>query len=107
MNEANATLWAVTFILLIGYAALMWHYWRVLGERNEVQSKLARALVLVREYERWLSEFPEISQAMENLRAEMDGAQLDACWPPGQKGPWDVQGLREILRRRADVKATS
>lgn len=50
-------------------------------------------------YRRWLAEFPEIAITLDNLKTEVDGkVSLDACHPPGKKGPWTIQGLRYCLR---------
>lgn len=58
------------------------------------------------EYRKWLSEFPEICMTMDNMMAEIDQVELlNVSYPPGNKGPWDVAGLREILRNRRDSAA--
>jgi hypothetical protein len=65
------------------------------------RTELERRRIVLSQYQRWLSEFPDISLVLENMAAEIDGKQsLDACHPPGPAGPWDVTGLRETLRRR-------
>lgn len=39
--------------------------------------------------------------ALDNLRAEVLGKEsLDACHPPGERGPWTVDGLRYRMRAR-------
>lgn len=63
--------------------------------------ELCRWRISWEQYRRWLGEFPEVRMALDNLRAEVDGQQLDACTPPGKKGPWTVSGLRDRLRSLA------
>lgn len=59
------------------------------------------------EYRRWLAEFPEIALVMDNMVAEIDQKEmLNVSHPPGNKGPWDVAGLRERLRMRRDNLAS-
>lgn len=53
------------------------------------------------EYRRWLAEFREVAMALDNLRAEVLGKEsLNACHPPGDEGPWTVDGLRYRMRER-------
>lgn len=50
-------------------------------------------------YRRWLSEFPVIAMTLDNMKNEVSGTlSMDACHPPGKKGPWDIDGLRRHLR---------
>lgn len=65
------------------------------------QERSERFALKLDEYQRWLAEFPEISLVLNNLAAEVEGKQsLCASHPPSQEGPWDIVGLREVLRRR-------
>lgn len=53
------------------------------------------------EHHKWLAhEFPDVAMTLDNLRYYADGTRImDGSYPPGCKGPWDVSGLREVLRR--------
>lgn len=74
-----------------------WLKWRVCrAECDELLRWRFRAV----DYERYLSEFPDVVLAIRNLRAEASGEQLDLCTPAIGPGPWDVGGLREYLRKR-------
>ena len=52
------------------------------------------------EYRRWLSEFPAIAMMLDNMDNEVRGKEpMDACHPPGNKGPWTISNLRWHIRR--------
>ncbi len=61
-------------------------------------AELERWRVEWEEYRRWLAEFELVAVALDNLRAEVEGKALDACHPPGEKGPWIIGGLRDRMR---------
>jgi hypothetical protein len=58
------------------------------------------------EYRRWLSEFPDIRMAMDNMMAEINQIEhINVSYPPDNTGPWDVAGLREKLRDQHNTLA--
>ncbi|WP_061286694.1 hypothetical protein [Herbaspirillum chlorophenolicum] len=61
--------------------------------------ELERRRVTWEQYRRWLAEFPQVAMALDNMKAEIDGAGLDACHPPSTDGPWTVEGLRDRMRQ--------
>lgn len=76
-----------------------WLKWKIAPEE---MAELERWRVEWNEYRAWLAEFELVAMALDNLRAEVDGKEsLDACHPPGEKGPWGVHGLRERMRALA------
>lgn len=62
--------------------------------------ELERWRVLMAQYRQWLAEFPDITLALDNLQAHVEGKALCASFPPSICGPWTIEGLRETLRRR-------
>lgn len=76
-----------------------WLKWLVAGKELE---ELERWRVKWEIYRRWLSEFPHVGMALDNMKAEVEGKQsLNACYPPGEEGPWIIEGLRERMRKTA------
>lgn len=62
-------------------------------------TELNRWKIIVDDYQRFLSEFPEITLTLENLKLQVeDKIDLDSSIPPMIKGPWTVIGLRYTLR---------
>lgn len=79
-----------------------WLKWLIAG--NEI-AELNRWRVMWHEYRAWLSEFKPVGLALDNLKAEVTGQQLNACFPPSVDGPWTVSGLRERMRQDATASA--
>lgn len=53
------------------------------------------------QYRHYLAEFPDIALVLENMDTEASGtAVLNIGWPPSKIGPWSLENLREILRRK-------
>lgn len=77
-----------------------WLVWRVkwLVAKDEME-ELTRWRVQWQEYRRWLAEFEEVAKALDNMRAEVKGEQLNACHPPSDNGPWTLPVLREAMRK--------
>lgn len=97
-----AILLALVMILLLDISA---HLFPALRRRRAGSARdfaeLERWRTQWHEYRRWLAEFPEVAMALDNLRAEVLGKEsLDACHPPGDEGPWTVDGLRYKMRER-------
>lgn len=72
------------------------------GNIDKAIERLYSYRVNVGQYRQWLSEFPDVATVLDNLRDETECISpfLDACHPPGPKGPWTISSLREVLRRR-------
>lgn len=78
---------------------LEWLKWIIAGRE---MMELERRRLLAAQYLRWLAEFEDVSTVLANIEAEAAGVPVSG-WPLAEKGPWTVQGLREVLRQR--VKA--
>jgi len=101
MIEALQTA-AAALAVVIAYLVGRFTGWRA-GSFDRME--MERWRVRWQEYRRWLaSEHGEIALVLDNLKAEVDGSGRDACWPPGELGPWGVDGLREVLRRRETAR---
>jgi hypothetical protein len=87
-------------LLFLGYLALLVAYVRHMAENSQAVAELHAWRSRTQLYIRWLSEFQDIETVLENLRSDVEGACLDVCTPPSPTGPWDVQGLRTVLRER-------
>lgn len=57
------------------------------------------------QYHRWLAEFSQICLTLENLSAYARGQSLEENFPPGDDGPWGIEGLRYHLRTRERAPA--
>lgn len=75
---------------------MRWLAWRVAREEME---ELTRWRVQWQEYRRWLAEFEEVALSLDNMKAEVQGEQLHACYPPSDTGPWSLSVLRAVMRR--------
>ena len=51
-----------------------------------------------KDYMRWLSEMPDITLTLENMKHEIDGHSLSLMYPASNEGPWEISRLREHLR---------
>ena len=51
-----------------------------------------------KDYMRWLSEMPDITLTLENMKHEIDGQSLSLMYPASKEGPWEISRLREHLR---------
>ena len=80
---------------------MRWLAWRV--ARKEME-ELTRWRVQWQEYRRWLAEFEEVSLSLDNMKAEVQGEQLNACYPPPDTGPWTLPALRDVMRRNRHRK---
>lgn len=74
---------------------ITWFKWLLAGKELE---ELYRWRVQWHEYRRWLAEFKDISLALDNLKAEVEGQGLSASLLPSEPGPWTIYALREVLR---------
>lgn len=74
-----------------------WLKW-IFAEREMLE--LERWRVEWQQSRQWLSEFKHVAMALDNMKAIVDGKlSLDACYPPGDVGPWTIDGLREVMRK--------
>lgn len=69
--------------------------WWIAGEEL---AELHRWRVQWHEYRRWLDEFKEVGEALDSMKANVEGQSLDACLPPTGEGPWTVEGVRARAR---------
>lgn len=76
---------------------LNWLKWLIAGKEL---AELERWRVEWQSYRRWLSEFPDVAETLDNMKAEVDGDALSACHPPCGDGPWTVDVFRERLRKK-------
>lgn len=68
---------------------------------TRTEETLSRYRSKISLYQRWLAEFPEVALVLGNLVAEAEGKEsLSASFPAPDQGPWTVEGLRDVLRRR-------
>lgn len=96
--------WAWWWAYLAGAACIAcfmcWLFNRT--RRAELRERSAEAMrwrVTVSEYKRWLGHNEQARLILENLEAEVAGAELNAGRPPAEYGPWTIGNLRSILER--------
>lgn len=101
MPELTASLLVVmAALMVIGYVALAAAYYRHLSETSLVVAELQRWKNTANKYNHWLAEFDDVATVLENLQAEAAGELLNAGHPPTVYGPWDISGLRQVLRAK-------
>lgn len=74
-----------------------WLKWLIAGKEL---AELYRWRVKWEEYRRWLAEFDDVGVVLDNLKAEVNGDGLSASLPPSEPGPWTVDALREMMRKK-------
>lgn len=71
----------------------------------EIFEKNYRMEMTFNQYLRWLSEMPDVTLTIENMKRDINGQSLSLMFPPSNEGPWELSRLREHLRAmRKDAK---
>lgn len=82
------TMWAGWGLLVLA----LWQYGKALTRANCLRAELDRWRINWHESRRWLAEFPDVADALDYLKAEVDDTQSA-----------HIRNLRDCMHRRRDA----